>query len=119
MKIAMPTTRENTIDSHFGHCEFFTIFTLDDVKNEIQNKEVLPSPSGCGCKSGVAGILKDQGVKLLIAGNMGQGAVDVLLAAGIDVLRGYNGDVETVLSQWTSGTLVDSGELCESHDCHN
>ena len=118
MKIAMPT-RGNIIDDHFGHCEFFTIFTLDDVKKEIQNKEILPSPSGCGCKSGVAGILKDQGVTLLLAGNMGQGAVNVLEDAGINVIRGCYGNLEDVLDQWVNGNLLDSGELCESHDCHN
>ncbi len=29
MKIALPTHR-NMVDDHFGHCEFFTVFTLSD-----------------------------------------------------------------------------------------
>ena len=34
MKIAVPVTKENQIDSHFGHCESYGVFTISD-KNEI------------------------------------------------------------------------------------
>ncbi len=26
MKIAIPATKENTVDSHFGHCEYYQIY---------------------------------------------------------------------------------------------
>ena len=32
MKIAVPT-RENVVDDHFGHCAYYTLFTVDDDKN--------------------------------------------------------------------------------------
>jgi len=32
MKIAVPTTQNNLVDAHFGHCEFYTIFTIDNNK---------------------------------------------------------------------------------------
>jgi predicted Fe-Mo cluster-binding NifX family protein len=28
MKIAVPVTKENQIDSHFGHCETYGVFTI-------------------------------------------------------------------------------------------
>ena len=28
-KVAVPT-RENVVDDHFGHCEAYTVFTLDE-----------------------------------------------------------------------------------------
>lgn len=59
------------------------------------------------------------GVKVLLAGNMGEGAVRVLSNAGIEVLRGCSGDVKTVALNWLNGSLVDSGDLCDHHDCHN
>ena len=34
MKIAVPVTKENQIDSHFGHCESYGVFTISE-KNEI------------------------------------------------------------------------------------
>lgn len=48
MKIAVPT-RAYAVDDHFGHCEAYTIFTIDENKN-IKSIESLPSPQGCGCK---------------------------------------------------------------------
>lgn len=55
-KIALPT-RNGLIDDHFGHCEFYTIFTVDE-ENRIARTQVLPSPQGCGCKSDIASKLQ-------------------------------------------------------------
>lgn len=117
MKIALPS-RENQIDDHFGHCEYFTIFTTDDTTKEIISQETIASPTGCGCKSNIASILSEQGVKMMLAGNMGDGAVRVLSNAGIEVLRGCSGDLKTVALNWLSGQLKDSGDSCHEHECH-
>ena len=55
MKIAVPT-RNHVIDDHFGHCEYYTIFTISENK-EIIGIETEASPEGCGCKSNIASIL--------------------------------------------------------------
>ena len=47
MKIAVPT-REGRIDDHFGHCDHYTIFTIE--QGQVISREELPSPQGCGCK---------------------------------------------------------------------
>ncbi|MBC3803041.1 dinitrogenase iron-molybdenum cofactor biosynthesis protein [Acetobacterium fimetarium] len=120
MKIALPT-RQNIIDSHFGHCEYYTVFTIDDSNKEIINQEIITSPAGCGCKSNIASTLSEMGVNLMLAGNMGEGAVNVLNRSGIEVLRGCSGDVKEVALNWLAGAVVDSGELCHEHEhgCHN
>ncbi|SHJ37606.1 NifB/NifX family molybdenum-iron cluster-binding protein [Parasporobacterium paucivorans] len=120
MKIALPS-RQNLIDDHFGHCEYFTIFTLDMTNKTILGQETLASPSGCGCKSNIAQTLSEIGVKVLLAGNMGEGAVNVLKASGIEVLRGCTGDVKEVALKWLDGSLADSGDSCHehAHGCHN
>lgn len=115
MKIALPT-QKNMIDSHFGHCEYFTVFTVDETKKEILSQETIASPEGCGCKSNIASVLADMGVTLMLAGNMGDGAVNVLHNSGIEVLRGCSGDVKEVALSWLGGTLNDSGESCHAHD---
>ena len=114
MKIALPSN-QNQVDEHFGHCEYFTVFTVND-SNEIISQEVVESPAGCGCKSNIAGVLANMGVTLMLAGNMGQGAVNVLHTAGIEVLRGCSGDVTTVANAWLQGTLTDSGTSCSEHE---
>jgi predicted Fe-Mo cluster-binding NifX family protein len=119
MKIALPSN-ENRIDDHFGHCAYFTIFTVNENK-EIISSEILESPAGCGCKSNIAGTLSQMGVKIMLAGNMGEGAVNVLRHSGIEVLRGCSGDVKTVAEKWLEGNLMDSGIGCleHGHECHH
>ncbi|MBE0556416.1 MAG: NifB/NifX family molybdenum-iron cluster-binding protein [Proteobacteria bacterium] len=118
MKIALPS-RQNQVDEHFGHCEYFTVFTVNDNK-EILSEETVASPANCGCKSNIAQTLAEMGVTMLLAGNMGQGAVNVLNNCGIDVMRGCTGDVKGVAERWLSGTLTDSGIACALHEhgCH-
>lgn len=120
MKIALPS-RQNVIDDHFGHCEYFTVFTIDDRSKEILGQDMLESPAGCGCKSNIAGTLSETGVTVMLAGNMGDGAVNVLNSAGIEVVRGCSGDVKKAAQQWLLGSLADSGDSCHEHEhgCHN
>ncbi len=118
MKIALPS-RQNRVDEHFGHCEYFTVFTVNEL-NEILSEETVAPPANCGCKSNIAQTLAQMGVKMMLAGNMGQGAVSVLNSCGIDVLRGCSGDVKAVTEGWLAGTLKDSGIACDLHEqgCH-
>lgn len=120
MKIALPS-RQNVIDDHFGHCEYFTIYTIDNNNKEIIGHETIASPAGCGCKSNIAQILSEMDVKVMLAGNMGDGAVRVLNNSGIDVIRGCSGDVQAVALKWLEGSLMDSGDSCHQHEhgCNN
>ena len=118
MKIALPS-RGNRIDDHFGHCEYFTVFTVDTVNKKILDSENVQSPEGCGCKSNIASVLAKMDVKLMLAGNMGEGAVRVLNNSGIDVIRGCSGDIKSVALSWLEGSLVDSGDCCHEHECHD
>lgn len=112
MKIALPS-RDNQIDSHFGHCEYFTVLTTEGSK--ILHQEIVPSPAGCGCKSNIASVLAELGVTVMLAGNMGDGAVNVLSNFGIEVIRGCAGSVNDVALAWLTGTLADSGNSCHDH----
>lgn len=69
MKIALPS-RGDIIDSHFDHCEYFTVFTINE--SEIIQQEIVPSPAGCGCKSNIASVLAEIGVSMMLAGNIVQ-----------------------------------------------
>jgi predicted Fe-Mo cluster-binding NifX family protein len=117
MKLAVPTTQNNKVDAHFGHCEYFTVFTVQD--GEIKNTEIVESPQGCGCKSNIVSILKEMGVEVMLAGNMGGGAVNVLNSHGINVYRGCEGDAKNLVEEFIKGELVDSGESCHQHENHN
>jgi predicted Fe-Mo cluster-binding NifX family protein len=114
MKIALPSN-QNQVDEHFGHCDSFTVFTIGD-QNKIISEEKITPPAGCGCKSDIAQTLAQMGVKVMLAGNMGQGAVNVLNNQGIQVLRGCSGDVKNVAESWLTGNLSDSGIGCMEHE---
>jgi predicted Fe-Mo cluster-binding NifX family protein len=113
MKIALPSNGSE-IDAHFGHCQCFTIFSVDD-DNKITSEETLTPPSGCGCKSSIVPQLADMGVSVMLAGNMGGGAVNVLANNGIKVVRGCAGDVREVAQAWLAGNVNDSGASCKAH----
>lgn len=115
MKIAIPT-RNDIVDDHFGHCAYYTIFTIDENK-QIVCTETQDSPEGCGCKSNIASVLEEKGVGLMLAGNMGEGAKNTLEAHHIQVIRGCSGPVDTVIKDWMQGKINDSGAICDHHDC--
>lgn len=115
MKIAVPT-RGTQVDDHFGHCEFYTVFTVDENKNIVSQQE-LAAPQGCGCKSGIAPVLHEMGVRVMLAGNMGEGAKNVLERNDISVIRGCSGQVRMVTERYLKGELTDNGRLCDHHDC--
>mgnify|MGYP001146656275 CR=1 FL=1 len=117
MKIAVPTRGER-IDHHFGHCEVFTVFSVDDQKN-ITHIDLVPSPNGCGCKSNIASVLRAEGVELMLAGNMGAGAVNTLQNQSIQVVRGCQGNARVNVEAYLKGEVLDSGESCKTHDEHH
>jgi len=117
MKIALPT-RDGNIDDHFGHCDHYTLITLDDEKNIVKT-ETMDSPEGCGCKSDIAPILAEKGVKTMLAGNMGEGAVNILQGVGIQVIRGCSGPIEEIAKKWLAGDIQDNLITCDHHDCGN
>ncbi len=126
MKIAVPVTSSNLVDDHFGHCKFYNVFSISE-ENKITEIQIVPSVVGCGCKSNIATVLASDGVKILLAGGIGAGAIQVLNMAGIEVVRGCSGEAAEVVKQYLSGKIADSGVSCshthsltdakEGHQC--
>ncbi len=116
MKIAVPT-RNNRVDGHFGHCEYYTIFTINEDKS-IAESQFLASPEGCGCKSNIASILRNMDVSIMLAGNMGQGAIQNLNSFGLEVVRGCSGDVNDVVMDYLADKISDSGVSCAQNEQH-
>ena len=81
-------------------------------------KEILPSPQGCGCKSGIALVLRQKGVQVMLAGNMGEGARNVLESNEIKVVRGQSGNIDELVAAYLAGKITDSGEGCSHHECN-
>lgn len=114
MKIAVPS-HGDVIDEHFGHCEAFSIFTVGDGRQIVDQTRLVP-PSSCGCKSNLIDTLAEMGVSVLLAGGMGQGAVSALTGRGITVVRGASGPTREAVEAWLAGRINDSQETCHSHE---
>ena len=117
MKVAIPTNG-TSVEDHFGQCQYFAVYTVNDNK-EIIHEEIISSPNGCGCKSSIVETLSNSGVKVMLAGNIGGGAVNKLSSYGIAVIRGCSGETKAVLNDWLNGKIKDNGELCQDHEKHN
>jgi predicted Fe-Mo cluster-binding NifX family protein len=112
-KVAIPT-KDKAVDNHFGHCDHYTIYTIQN--NKVTSEDKFDAPQGCGCKSNIANILRDMHVDTMLAGNMGQGAVNKLSSAGIKVVRGCSGNTLDVIGGYLAGIISDSGITCQSHE---
>lgn len=114
MKIAVPVNSDNNVDAHFGHCETYSVFTIDD-KKEISEKKKVNSPQGCGCKSDISSLLAADGVTILLAGGIGGGATNAFKKSGIDVIRGCSGNAAELVKLFLNGLVEDSGNCCNHH----
>ncbi len=114
MKIAVPTKKDHQIDNHFGHCEFYTIFSVSD-SNEILTETILESPQDCGCKSNIAYDLSELGVNIMLAGGIGDGAINKLASQDIQVVSNCKGDVQQLVENYLAGKIQDGGSNCASH----
>jgi predicted Fe-Mo cluster-binding NifX family protein len=118
MKIAVPVKTDNSIDNHFGHCAYFKVFTVGE-NNQLISEQIIPSPQGCGCKSNIASELAEMGVTTMLAGGIGEGAINKLALNGISVVRNCSGDSNQLLADFLAGKIKEGGESCAAHHHHH
>ena len=110
MKIAV-ASMGNVVAGHFGHCENFNIFDIEN--NAIVNYESIANP---GHKPGfLPNFLGDLGVNVIIAGGMGEGAVNIFNARNIEVIMGATGVAQEAVERYLRGELKSTGSICHEH----
>ena len=115
MKIAV-TYDQGEIFQHFGHCEQFKIYEIEDGKI-VSSKVISSQGSGHGA---LAGMLMMQGVDALVCGGIGGGAQMALKGFGIRVYGGVTGDADAAAAALAAGTLVYNPDVrCSHHDDHH
>ena len=110
-KIAVPVENGQV----FGHFGKSRAFLLSDTDNgAVLDQKMLPvTGEGHGA---LAGLLKDDGVQVLLCGGIGPGAQQALKEAGITVLAGVSGDAKEAVLAYLSGTLISvPGATCNHH----
>ena len=113
MKIAV-TYENGQIFQHFGHCENFKVYVVEDGKI-LESKVENAAGSGHGA---LAGFLKGLGVDVLICGGIGGGAQMALAEAGIKLYGGVAGDADAAVQALLEGNLAYNANVQCNHHGH-
>ena len=104
MKIAVSSTTntlEGKIDQRFGRCPYFLIIDSETLEFTVIDNESAMTSGGAGIKA--AETIVQSNAKVVITGNIGPNAFDVLHQAGIKVFR-------------SSGTVRDTVEKFKAEE---
>jgi len=109
MKFAIPTA-EGKLTAHFGHSQEFVLLHVEE--NRITKKEVLtPPPHEPGV---LPRWLHELGTDVIIAGGMGQRAVDLFSQNNIRVITGAPCLVpEDLVEQYLTNSLETGSNVCD------
>ncbi|MFP4362766.1 MAG: NifB/NifX family molybdenum-iron cluster-binding protein [Spirochaetia bacterium] len=109
MKIAIPTA-QGRLCPHFGHCETFSIFEIED-NNIVSSESLTPPPHEPGV---LPKWLHEQGATAIIAGGMGRRAQDLFSQNDITVIVGAESKApDKVVNDYLSGKLETGNNLCD------
>ncbi|MGC8624343.1 MAG: NifB/NifX family molybdenum-iron cluster-binding protein [Phycisphaerae bacterium] len=120
MKIAVPVA-EGNLSQHFGQCREVAMFEVDPQAKTILGTQIIPTPPHEPGR--FPAWLQAQGADMVIAGGMGQRALELFQQAGIKTIVGAPSEqAETVVTAWLQGRLASSANACnhdaqEHHEC--
>ncbi|MGI6509926.1 MAG: NifB/NifX family molybdenum-iron cluster-binding protein [Erysipelotrichaceae bacterium] len=110
IRIAIATIK-GQVAEHFGYCEEFMLFEIED--NKITKNEIIANP---GHKPGfLPNFLADRGVKVIISGGMGMAAVKIFNEKNVEVIIGASGEAKKAVEQYLEGILKSTGSICHQH----
>jgi predicted Fe-Mo cluster-binding NifX family protein len=106
MKVAVSSTGpglDSQVDPRFGRCQYFIIIDPDTMEFEsIENPNVMAS-GGAGIST--AQMIVSKGVKVVLTGNSGPNAYQVLSQAGIQIITGVTGLVRDAIQDFKAVKL--------------
>jgi ATP-binding protein involved in chromosome partitioning len=111
MRYAVPVSGD-MVSPHFGHCEQFALFDVDEQTNNILKKELVTSP---GHEPGLLPEwLAEHGVSFVIAGGMGSRAQSLFQQNRIGVILGVlESDPEKAVLSHLNGQLATGDNICD------
>lgn len=100
---------DDPIDPRFGRCQYFAF-----LDTEIMDFESVPNASmalGGGAGIQAAQFVANKGVRVVLTGQVGPKAYDVLAAAGIEIVTGASGTIREVVERYKRGELRGTGTM--------
>ena len=111
MRIAVPLAR-GKLSLHFGHCDQFAIFDIDDnIKKVAKRKDITPPAPEPGV---LPKWLHENNVSVIIASGMGQRAQQLFAQNDIKVVIGASSNSpEELVSAYLQDTLETGDNICD------
>ncbi len=103
MRIAV-AYNDGMIFEHFGHCECFAIYDYEN-SDVMKCTKTLVDCADMHGHAAMAKLMREQKVDVVICGNMGAEAKNMLLSYGIIPLAGYMGGADKAADMLILGTL--------------
>jgi len=100
---ASEPTLDADVDPRFGRCRYFII--IDPENMEFEAVENSGAMAGSGAGIATAQMIAGRGTEVVLTGNCGPKAFQVLSATGIKVITGVSGKVRDVVQSYKDGGL--------------
>ena len=91
------------VDSRFGRCQYFVIVDSETMEFTVVSNDSTNAAHGAGIQA--AQTAANMGAKVVITGNVGPNAFNVLSATGIKIVTGASGSVRDAIEKYKSGQL--------------
>ena len=110
MKICVTATAGDLnaqVDPRFGRSQYFVFVDSDTMAFEAMLNEAIATPGGAGIQA--AQTVLNRGGNVVISGNIGPNAFQVLSTAGVKIATGAYGTVKEAVEMYKTGRLSEAG----------
>ena len=94
---------DSAVDSRFGRCLYFVIVDSETMEYSAIPNDSTNASHGAGIQT--AQTVANMGVKVVITGNVGPNAFNVLHATGIKIVTGVSGSIREAVEKYKRGQL--------------
>lgn len=103
MKVAVAINKsDDTIYNHFGHCQWFKIYNIDNDRNI--SSEYIEAIEDHGSQK--FKVMLDEAVDVVIANGIGPGVMRMFDMTEMQVFAGVTGKADQAFENFFSGNLV-------------
>ncbi|MDB4334865.1 ATPase [bacterium] len=108
--IAVPVDNQGILDAHFGHCKMFKLIKVEEGK-VLSEEGVVPPPHEPGL---LPKWLAEKGVTDILAGGMGQQAIQLFTQNNINAFVGApKWTAQDIVQAHIEGKLELTGNACD------
>ncbi len=112
MRIAVSASGDSldsNVDPRFGRCAYFIIVETEGneiISHDIVSNQAVQAMRGAGIQAAQA--VANEGAEVVVTGNIGPNAFDVLSKTGIKIITGVSGKVKEAVKKYLEGELKET-----------